>query len=173
MNNYPTSRDYISFSELKTWAKCSWKHWLLYVLNLKEFDSTIYTDFGTIVHDSAENFLRTKSMDVNAAVDRLRVVWAERGYPDIPESERGYPDIKLKNREYSKWPENWAVYSDPEWQYWEDNIRGILSAIPDFLDTQFPGWEFVDAEAELDEPMDNTHLRFKGYIDAVIRIKNK
>jgi hypothetical protein len=163
----------MSFSELKTWGKCSWRHWLLYVLDLREFGDTIYTDFGTIVHDASEGYLRTGVMDVDTAIQKIKDIWIERGYPEIPEEELQYPDVTLKKRVYTTWPEGWPSYADPELESWLVNCREILEGIPDWLDNEFPGWEFVDAEAELNEEMEGLPLRFRGYIDAIIKVKNK
>ena len=44
----------ISFSELKTWSECSYKHKLRYIDNLSEFNGNEYTAFGTAIHHLCE-----------------------------------------------------------------------------------------------------------------------
>jgi hypothetical protein len=46
----------------------------------------------------------------------------------------------------------------------------ILADVPAWLDEQFPGWEFVDAEHPLYEPLVDTPHAFKGYIDCIISV---
>jgi hypothetical protein len=45
----------------------------------------------------------------------------------------------------------------------------ILPDVPKWLDEQFPGWEFIDAEHALYEPLDGFPHAFKGYIDLIIK----
>lgn len=151
---YFERKDHVSFSEFKNWIDCTFRHWLLYVMNLREEDEdTIFTIFGTIVHEASEGFLKTKVMEVDKAVDILTKLWEEQKYPNV---------------------EGWPGYADPNLKYWQDNLREILSAIPAFVEETFPGWEFVDAEHELSEMFDpDRSLKFNGYIDAILKVKDK
>jgi len=170
------TRDYVSFSEIKTWGDCSFRHWLLYVLGLREFDFSVYTDYGSIVHEACEIFLETRKMNVDQAVEKFRATWAEHEYPVIPDKFKQYPEVPLNKRNYSEvteWPINWPHYADPEIEYWIDNLTRILSHIPDWMEQEFPGWELVSAEDELNESIENSSLKFKGFIDAIIKVKNK
>ena len=42
---------HVSYSELKTWKECSWRHKLQYIEKLKGFQGNEYTAFGTAIHD--------------------------------------------------------------------------------------------------------------------------
>ena len=152
MKNYPTNREHVSFSELKTWGECSWRHHLRYVLGLKEVGDTVYTDYGTLTHNTSEAYLRTRVMNVDDAEAEFRKLWVKRGYPNGPD---------------------WPSYADTDLESWVKNLRGTLEAIPAFLDETFPEWEFVDAEADLSEPIPDQQLKFKGYVDAIIRVKKR
>jgi len=149
---FPTGREYVSFSEIRNWWECTFRHNLLYVQQLGQRDDTIYTDFGTIVHEAIEQYTKTRKMDVQIAVQKLKDVWKERDYPNTP---------------------NWAEYSDPALQFWIDSLAGALVDIPDFLDENFQEWELINAEEELDEPIEGQSLRFRGYIDAIFAVKDK
>ncbi len=48
---------HVSYSALKNWNECSWRHKLLYIENLKTFEGNEYTAFGTAVHETVENML--------------------------------------------------------------------------------------------------------------------
>ena len=45
---------HISFSELKEWTTCPWKHKLNYIDKIKEFKGNEHTAFGTAVHSVCE-----------------------------------------------------------------------------------------------------------------------
>jgi predicted RecB family nuclease len=45
--------------------------------------------------------------------------------------------------------------------------------VPGFLDETFPGWEAVEAEEKLYEEIDTKSIKFKGFIDAVIKVPRK
>jgi len=152
-------REYVSFSELKTWGDCSWRHYLQYILGIREYGDTVFTDYGTIIHDAGEKFIRTRVMDIDGAEAKLRKIWVEREYPHPATVTVTHP--------------TWPSYADPDIEYWVGNLRAILEQLPVWLDENFPGWEFVEAEAELNEEIEGSPLKFRGYVDAVIRVKNK
>ena len=41
---------HISYSELKTWAECAWKHKLIYIEKVNKFVGNEYTAFGRALH---------------------------------------------------------------------------------------------------------------------------
>ena len=45
---------HISFSELKEWTDCPWKHKLKYINKIAEFKGNEYTAFGTALHSVCE-----------------------------------------------------------------------------------------------------------------------
>ncbi len=47
-------RKHISYSELKTWDECAYKHKLVYIDKVKNFQGNEYTAFGTAVHEVCE-----------------------------------------------------------------------------------------------------------------------
>jgi hypothetical protein len=51
--------------------------------------------------------------------------------------------------------------------------EALLKEVPEFLDKEFPGWEVVDAEHELYEPVEGHPHAFKGFIDGVIKTLGK
>ena len=46
---------HISFSELKMWAECPWKHRLVYVDKIKKFVGNEFTAFGSALHSLCEH----------------------------------------------------------------------------------------------------------------------
>ena len=47
-------RSHISFSELKLWNECPFKHKLVYIDEVKKFLGNEYTAFGTAIHEVCE-----------------------------------------------------------------------------------------------------------------------
>ena len=148
----PTGKEYLSYSELKTWLDCAWQHKLIHVDKIDESKETIYTVFGTILHDALENYLRTRTMDVHAASLNLREAWTAKNYPNAD-----WPNFKSAVKELD---------------YWDMSLKSILANVPKYLEDNFPNWEFVDAEHYLFEPIEGLNVSFKGYIDGVIKYKN-
>jgi len=54
---------HISYSELKLWAECSWKHKLVYKDKIKKFVGNEYTAFGRALHLLCENIIEDKIQD--------------------------------------------------------------------------------------------------------------
>tara|TARA_R100000030_G_scaffold9889_1_gene6724 strand:+ start:847 stop:1626 length:780 start_codon:yes stop_codon:yes gene_type:complete len=54
---------HISYSELKLWAECAWKHKLVYRDKIKKFVGNEYTAFGRALHLLCENIIEDKIQD--------------------------------------------------------------------------------------------------------------
>ena len=51
---------HISYSELKTWAECAWKHKLIYIDKVNKFVGNEYTAFGRALHLLCEHAIEDK-----------------------------------------------------------------------------------------------------------------
>ena len=49
-----------TYSELKTWAECPWKHKLSYIERVKKFIGNEFTAFGRALHAVCENVVLTE-----------------------------------------------------------------------------------------------------------------
>ena len=141
----PTGKPHISFSEIREWKECSYRHKLKFVLKIEMDKPGPLMDFGTACHASCESFLRTRVMDPSIATNMIRQVWEKN--KDLPGFEPAGLDQFIKEAE------------------------AILADVPKWMDETFPGWEFVDAEHLLYEPIEGHPHAFKGFIDGVIRCK--
>ena len=56
-------RTHISFSELKNWNDCPYKHKLIYIDKIKEFVGNEHTAFGHAIHDTCEKKLLGETFD--------------------------------------------------------------------------------------------------------------
>lgn len=145
--NLPTGKPHISFSEVKDWNDCSYRHQLKHVKKIDLFKPSIFLDFGTGIHAACENFLKTRNMDVEIATKYLDEMWTKNA------GHEGFDEVSLAKS--------------------KKEVLEILAEVPAFMDSQFPDWEFVAAEEQLYEVVGDHPHAFKGFIDGVIKAKGK
>lgn len=148
----PTGKAHISFSEINNWVECSFRHFLAYVKKLDTFVPNVHVAVGTATHNIIENYLKTKEIDTNIGKEYL-----EKYLVDNSENEK-------------------FVKFDVEKEI--VRIKSIVNDVPAFLDEQFPGWEYEDAEEQLFESLErlvesHPEISFKGFVDAVISVPGK
>ncbi len=154
--DFPTKKKHVSFSEVKCWKECSYRHKLIHIDKIDTFKPSPYLDFGTAVHEGCEVLLEGKEPDREKIYSDIIKAWNEHGF--------GNPEW------YEKQP-GWYKHAPvEEWCNWADNM---WNDIPAFLDSQFPGWQFVAAEEFLYEDIEGSTVKFKGFIDAVIKVPKK
>lgn len=66
---------------------------------------------------------------------------------------------------------SWEKHKLPDMGLWLKQSNVILDAVPDWLESRFPGWECVEAEEKFMEVIPGRHsnVKFKGFIDAIIK----
>jgi hypothetical protein len=143
----PTGKNHVSYSELKNWSECSWRHDLLYIKKIDMFVPNVHVAIGTATHNAIESFLRTKEMDPSIARTYMTK------YIDENTSHEKFVPYVV-NDEMKK-------------------IESMLRDVPTFLDETYPGWEMFSAEEALQESVkehinDHADVTFKGFIDCVI-----
>lgn len=143
----PTGKPHVSFSEVKLWKECSYRHNLIHIKKIDLSKPSPVLDFGTAVHASCEHYLLTREMKPEIAFEHMEKAWAKHA---------GNPDFSPAALEKSK-----------------KEVEAILSEVPKFLDETFEEWEVVDAEHQLYEAVENHPHAFKGFIDGVIKAKGK
>jgi hypothetical protein len=163
MNNseslFPTGKPHVSFSEIKIWKECSYKHKLMYIDKVDLFEPSPFLDFGTAVHEGCETFLATGEIDREKLLGDIRSAWEKYGF-DNPEWVARQPGWYLKSS-------NVGVDT---WCQWAENM---WNEVPEFLDREFPGWECFKAEEDLYESVEKKPVKFKGFIDAIIKVPKK
>ena len=156
MNNFPTGKPHVSFSEIKTWKECSWKHKLTYVDKIDVFEPSPFLDFGTAVHEGCESLIEKSTPNRDKLVLDIRNAWKEHGFD---------------NNDWVEKQPGWYKYHHcDEWVEWANNM---WDDVPRFLNEQFPEWETVAAEEELYEDIEGSDIKFKGFIDAIIKVPKK
>jgi hypothetical protein len=161
---FPTEKPHISYSEVRCWKECPYRHKLTYIDKVSVDEPSPYLSYGTAVHSSLEDFLKTKKMNVSIALDQIRSEWEKHGF-----DSDSWIQAQADYRSSQGWKPKPHNYLD-EWLEWAKNC---LEEIPTFLDSEFDEWETISAEEELYEFVDGYDIFFKGFIDALLKVKIK
>jgi len=143
---------HVSYSEMKIWKECPWKHKLTYFDKIKSFEGNEYTAFGTAIHSTYEKVLLKETIDEkehfqNKFLEELKL---------LPEG--------VKNNLNKELIEKLRKQGD---------ILAPLSM--DALKDHFGDFEVVSVEEELYEPIKASlkeEYNFKGFIDLVLKTKD-
>ena len=154
--NFPTGKKHVSYSEVRCWKECSYRHKLQHIDKIDMFAPSPYLDFGTNVHEGCESYLNTGTIPRDKLLQNIRDAWEKHGF--------GEPEW------YEKMPGWYKHVPVEEWCEWATNM---WNDVPKFLDETFPGWEPVTAEEQLYEPILEKDMKFKGFIDVVIKVPRK
>jgi len=153
---WPTGKPHISFSEIKNWKECPYRHKLIYVDKIDVSEPSPYLDFGTTVHEGCETLLESRSINKEKLIQDIKGAWEKHGFDN--------PDW------YGKQP-GWYKHEPVDtWCGWAENMWNDVLV---FLDNEFPNWQYVKAEEELYEPIENSQIKFKGFIDGIIKVPKK
>jgi hypothetical protein len=153
---FPTGKAHVSFSEVKSWKECPYRHKLQHIDKIDMFEPSPFLDFGTNVHEGCETLLKTGDVPKQRLLENIREAWDKHGFDDT---------------EWIKRQPGWYKYHPvEEWCDWANNM---WDDVPRYLDETFPGWEYVSAEEDLYEPIEGLDISFKGFIDAIIKVPRK
>jgi hypothetical protein len=156
-------KEHISYSELKQWKECSWRHKLLYIDKIQTFEESPHLHYGTIIHDACEHYLKTRELKIDEVKVKIKSAWDEHGF-----DSDDFIVLQSNRAKLQGW--NYKHSKIKEWLIWAENS---LLSLPVFLEETFPKWEIVSAEDALYESINNFDTKFKGYIDCIIKIPYK
>ena len=140
---------HISFSELKIWAECPFKHKLMYIDKIKGFIGNEYTAFGGAIHSLCENALLGK-LPQDDYEEYFQHVFREE-LKKVPVSKP-----KLVMEMLSQ-----ANRISPE----------VIPAVQEY----FGNFQVVSVEERLFEKIENfedAEYNFKGFIDFVVKTED-
>jgi len=75
LENLPTGKPHLSFSEISVWLECSFKHKLKFIDGHDKPIDSPNVDFGSACHAACENFLKTREMKPEIAAEKIRTFW--------------------------------------------------------------------------------------------------
>lgn len=140
-------KQHISFSEALTFDKCPYNHYLQYVLK-KRSEQTIYTMFGTLIGRAIEDKKKNNNDNALLELEEKLKSWIVEN-PFIVRSDDTKEEIDTEE--------------------WINSARSIYENIFPFLDKRFPGYELLDFEFPIYEDVPEHTLKFKGYVDFIIK----
>ena len=78
---FPTGKKHISYSEVRNWRECSYRHKLQQIDKIDMFKPSPYLDFGTNVHEGCESFLKESTIPRKKLLKNISAAWEEFGDP--------------------------------------------------------------------------------------------
>ena len=158
----PTGKPHVSFSEVKMWKECPWRHKLVHIEKLSMQDESPHLHYGTIVHEAIENFLNTKEMNIDVCKSQIQDAWDTHGF----DSDR-YIKAQKERAESQGWK-----YRHDNLDSWKQSAENCLQRLPEFMNENFGEWKSIEAEHKLYEDIQGASgEKFKGFIDAIILSK--
>tara|TARA_R110000765_G_scaffold374428_1_gene464980 strand:+ start:398 stop:1186 length:789 start_codon:yes stop_codon:yes gene_type:complete len=145
-------RSHISFSELKIWNECPFKHKLTYIDEVKKFLGNEHTAFGTAVHEVCE---KSVLGEIDRNFESLNKCFNIKFLEEVK-------SLSEKNVKLNK-----NLIKDMRSQ-----AATLLPYIIPSLVESFEKYEVFSAEEELYETIENSEKMFKGYIDLVLKTKD-
>lgn len=144
---------HISYSELKEWTVCPWKHKLNYIDRIKQFKGNEHTAFGSALHTVCE--IVVQDFDENKKSQGLEELFEQEFIQNLQKVKKSTPDIEF----------NTNLITDMRKQG-KHLIQFILPALKKY----FGKFEIVSVEEPLYEMIENENIqkKFKGFIDLVV-----
>lgn len=158
---FPTNKPHVSYSEVRCWKECPYRHKLLYIDKIGVNEPSPYLSYGTAIHDGIEAFLKTGKMDGPAVLEKIRSEWDLHGF-----DSQEWIDAQAAHRKSQGWKPKAHDYLE-SWLEWASNS---LEEIPEFLKQEFGDYEVISAEEELYEYYPDLEIFFKGFIDALFKV---
>jgi len=141
-------KSHISFSELKIWSECPHRHKLDYIDQLRAFKGNEYTAFGKAIHAVGEKFVFGVDGD------------------EVEEFEANFLyELKLLKKEDKE-----ISFNDKLVQEMRPQGAKIAPQMIPALKEHFGPYEVISAEEQLYEPLAHPGVKFKGFIDLVIKV---
>lgn len=153
-------KEHVSYSEIKQWKECGWRHKLVYIDKIQNFEESPHLHYGTIVHDACEHYLKTRQLKLKELEERIRQVWDECGF-----DSDDFVQLQTISAKRNGW-----IYRHNTVEKWVTWGKTCISALPAFLEENFPKWEYVSAEEALYEEIEENFPKFKGFVDCIIKV---
>ena len=143
---------HISYSELKEWTTCAWKHKLNYIDKIKQFKGNEHTAFGSALHTVCEIIVQDHSENKKSK--------------DLQELfEREF----LKNLQKIKKASTQIEFSGDLLNSMRHQGKHLIQFILPALKSNFGKFKLISVEENLYEDIEGKiEKKFKGFVDLVI-----
>ena len=171
---FPTGKPHVSFSEIRSWSECSFRHKLQQIDKIDAWRPSIHASFGKTIHSVCESYLKSRIIDKDFYVTEFDKMWAginEETENAIKTLQEKQDRNQIEDKALQSLQKALRDISPGQKGEWLGQGMGIIEEVPGFLEETFPEWEYLAAEAQLYEMMEKHGISFKGFIDAVIRVK--
>ena len=147
---------HISYSELKEWTDCAWKHKLNYIDKIKQFKGNEHTCFGSALHTVCE--VVVQDHDENKKSEGLEQLFEQEFVQNLQKVKQSSPDIEFS-------PELLTSM--------RSQGKHIIQFILPALKKYFGKFEMISIEEPLYQDIENDKIqkKFKGFIDLVVYSK--
>lgn len=136
---------HISFSEMKLWGECAWKHKLVYLDKIDGFKGNEHTAFGTAMHSVCEQLVENN-------ISNGKEYFQEQFLKELKELPE---DLQLNKKLVTEMRSQGTMLVD-----------FVLPALKDY----FGKYTLVSVEEKLFEPVEDFEgYNFKGFVDLVIK----
>jgi len=136
---------HISFSEMKLWAECPWKHKLVYLDKIDGFKGNEHTAFGSAMHSTCEQLVENN-------ISNPKEYFQEQFLKELKE----LPETLGLNKKLVTDMRSQGIML----------VDYILPALKDYFGT----YTLVSVEEKLFEPIeDYDGYNFKGFVDLVVK----
>ena len=138
----------ISFSELKNWNECPYRHKLIYIDKLPHFEGNEYTAFGTAIHTVCEQVIP------NNLNNPLEIF--EKSFSS---------ELKILT-------DNGNILNEQLIKEMKEQAIKICNQVLPAIKKHFGNFKVISVEEEILEPItefDSYDRKFKGFIDMVIK----
>jgi len=141
--------NHISYSELKNWKECPFKHKIIYIDGIKGFKGNEYTAFGTAIHDVCENILL---------------------HPESESECRMYFDLKFIDQLKLLKEQDISLNKEMIMAMKQQGSDLSVLALP-AIKNSFKEYEVFSTEEKIYEDIEGyeNKYKFKGYIDLVLK----
>mgnify|MGYP003138224417 FL=1 len=144
---------HISYSELKEWTACAWKHKLNYIDKIKQFKGNEHTCFGSALHTVCEVIVQ--DYDEKKESDGLKELFEQQFVKNLQKVKEASPEIKFSSELVTSM-----------------RVQGqhIIQFILPALKKNFGKFKLISVEEQLYEVIKNKNIdkNFKGFVDLVI-----
>jgi len=161
--------DHVSFSQLLVMQMCPWQHFEKYVLG-KKSEQTIFTTFGTLAGVALEQNIQHGNKQSWISFLKEIIKFINSSEVSNEDLEKSYFKTWCKKNDKEITEENYRRFNIES--FCNSALR-IYKDIILYFENDLKEWEVISFEIPLLEPIDGIELKFKGYIDCVLKHKTE